>query len=108
MFDMRGMAPTVRVSTPPRPVMVDMIAALGWAFPMVGARPVTLAERAYGLRIEHYQPGEQLAWALSSRGVWMGVVRVDIASANAAVTVASCLWVPTHAISLPRMGTTHS
>ncbi|MGK9274357.1 hypothetical protein KXR83_25495 [Williamsia muralis] len=105
MFDMRGMAPTVRVFTPPRPVMVDMIAALGWAFPMVGARPVTLAERAYGLRIEHYQAGEQLAWALSSRGVWMGVVRVDIASSNAAVTVASCLWVPAEAITLRWVGT---
>ena len=102
------MGPAVRVFTPPRPVMVDMIAALGWASPMVGARPVTLAERAYGLRIEHYQPGEQLAWALSSRGVWMGVVRVDIASVNAAVTVASCLWVPSQAISLPRIGATHS
>ena len=84
----------------------DMIAALGWAFPMVGARPVTLAERAYGLRIEHYQAGEQLAWALSSRGVWMGVVRVSIASTSAAVTVASCLWVPAEAIRPPRMGTT--
>ncbi|WP_051722169.1 MULTISPECIES: hypothetical protein [Actinomycetes] len=105
MFDMRGMAPTVRIFTPPRPVMVDMIAALGWAFPMVGARPVTLAERAYGLRIEHYQAGEQLAWALSSRGVWMGVVRVDIASTNAAVTVTSCLWVPAEAITLRWVGT---
>src|SRR3546814_16950257 len=77
-----------------------MIAALGLALPIGGARPVTLAERAYGLRIEHYQAGEQLAWALSSRGVWMGVVRVDIASTNAAVTVASCLWVPAEAITL--------
>ncbi len=34
----------------------------------------------------------------------MGVDRIDIASANAAVTVASCLWVPAHPISLPRMG----
>ena len=107
MFDMRGAGPTIRVFSPPRPVIVNMIAALGWAFPMVGARPVTLAERAYGLRIEHYQPGEQLAWALSARGVWMGVVRVDIASTNAAVTVASCLWVPAEAISLPQMGTTY-
>jgi hypothetical protein len=82
-----------------------MVAALGWAFPMVGARSVTLAERAYGLKIEHYQSGEQLAWALSSRGVWMGVVRVDIASSNAAVAVASCLWVPAEAITLPSLGT---
>lgn len=91
-------------SLPPRPVMVNMIAALGWAFPMVGARSVTLAERAYGLRIEHYQPGEQLAWALSCRGVWVGIVRVEIASANAAVAVASCLWVPAEAITLPTNG----
>ena len=83
-------------------MIVDMVAAVGWAFPMVGARPVTLAERAYGLRIEQYQPGQQLAWALSCRGAWMAVVQVEIGSTNAAVAVTTCVWVPANAITLPR------
>lgn len=92
----------MRVFAPPRPVIVDMVQALGWVFPLAGRRPVTLSERAYGLRIDHHQRGEQLAWALSCQGVWIAVVRVDILSTNAAVTAATCLWVPATAITLPQ------
>lgn len=98
VFEIRGEAPTVRRFTPPRRVIVDMIAATGWAFPLVGHRPVTLGERAFGLRVEHFQEGRQLAWLLSCRGVWMAAVEVEIMSSNSAVAVTSGLVVPETAI----------
>lgn len=100
MFEVRGPVETVRRFTPPRPVVIDM-SSLAWAFPMVGHRPATLSERAFGVRVEPRQDGEQLAWVLSSRGVWMALVRTTIGSMNGAVAITSCFWLPASAIHLP-------
>lgn len=94
----------MRVFTPPRPVLVDMGSVWSFAFPVAGAPAVTLTDRAYGLRVEPWQTGTQLAWAKSAHGVWIAAVLVPIASANGRVQVRPCLWVPAAAIALPRPG----
>lgn len=91
----------MRVFNPPRPVRVDMESVWSFAFPVAGRPAITLTDRAYGLRVEPWQDGKQLAWAKSAHGMWIAAVLVSMSSANGRVQIRPCLWVPASAISLP-------
>lgn len=87
---------------PGRQVMVDM----GRVDPSCG-RPyafapggVSLRVRAFGARIEPTMPAYQIAWLQLSTGLWRGICRMHIASANQLSAATISLWVPPEAITV--------
>lgn len=87
---------------PGRPVMVD----LGRVDPSC-CRPysfapggVSLRVRAFGARIEPAMSAHQIAWLQLSTGLWRGICRMRIASANQLPAATITLWVPPEAITV--------
>lgn len=80
---------------PDRPVVVDLGVAL---LPGPGrVEPLPLRVRQRGLRLGGEHPGHLLAWARTSTGHWLALVRITV-SAGAAGSVEMVQWVPGHTV----------
>lgn len=80
---------------PERAVVVDLGLALPAGSGRVEPLPLRVRQRAQRLGGEHR--GHLLAWARTSTGHWLALVRVT-ASAGAAGSVVMTQWVPAHAV----------
>ncbi len=69
----------------------------GWPCRPDRVEPLPLRVRQRGLRLGGEQTGHLLAWARTSTGHWLALVRVT-ASAGAAGSVAMTQWVPAHTV----------
>ena len=73
---------TLRRCEPPRPVLVNMDAAL----PPGVLRTPHLGQRLYvasfGLHLVPWMPGRQIAWVLQSTDRWWAMISVDTGSSN--------------------------
>lgn len=89
--------PCRREVQPPRPVRVDLGAVLPPAPPTKGALPMRV--RAGGLSFTGQTDGVLLAWARTTQGAWLGLVRCTVRTANGQGSVELQQWVPDHALS---------
>lgn len=93
---------TLRLFTPPRPVVVDMVRLDPNCGRPYSAAPegVSLRVRASGARIEPTMPARQLAWLQLSNGLWRAICELTVSSANRVSSMTLTLWVPPEAIRL--------
>ncbi|MDF0531665.1 hypothetical protein P0W64_19190 [Tsukamurella sp. 8F] len=92
----------VRVFSPPRPVLVDVASTLP---PSIG-RSLTDRQRlpcylrGWGLRLETWMPGRQIAWVQQSTSTWWAVVDVDAWAGNRLSRLTMHLWTRPEALVL--------